>query len=641
MSQGRSREQARDIISAFERKSITVAEENGLMSQFDTSGAADVIDGVVNHYYVDQGFDAVNSEEQYGFNQLDLWNIELGARKTILPDLEFYITEWNTRKNGAVEDANNRGLQQVSMNVEIFYEMVTHGVTAANFWPVIFNYSNSGTLVFNSADSLTLAGEGFSLMSGSLVGLQPILDFRVPGELSIHGYGDEDTLVYFLSERTGNENEVILDLSEVMPLDAEYFQVSWTELWDGGSSGIDEMASPVISNTTMTEFVARDEFSDFLLTLQAWSTVRMNIQAIDPEVAGAFNKINADESGRLVEGGVADDRLSGGRGDDVLIGRAGDDVLSGGDGDDLLIGGLGKDTLIGGKGNDVFLGSLTDLDGSMILDFSHGDRIVFTDSIFDASALQFQSEEQRLGIDVDDDGNVNASLVIHGEYRFDQLKVESRENETIISHFETDNSEPFDREQVASEEIDLTPSGEGGDDMAQISAQVLDRSGNALEGTTVSFTSLSSQDYAFITDGSGIGDFTLERGIAGTLDMMRTYDPESDGKITTSDALDVLRLAVGIKPSFGNADPIDFIAADFNQDGSVTAADALAILRVAIGLESELQPEWVFFPSDTDLQGISVKNTRIETTIQIDTLEAGITEVSMIGVLLGNTMEYV
>lgn len=640
-SQGRSREQARDIIAAFEGENVTVELENGAISQLDTSGAADAIDGVVNHYYVDRGFDSVNTEEQYGFNQLDLWNIELEARDAALPDLDFYITEWNTRKNGAMEDANNRGLQQVSMTVEIFYEMVTHDVTAANFWPVIFNYSNSGTLVFNSADSLTLVGEGFALMSESLVGLRPVLDFRVAGEFALHGYGDAETLVYFLSERSGSENRMQLDLSEVMHLDAEYFQVSWTELWDGGSSGLDEMASPVISNTTVTEFVAREEFSDFLMTLQAWSTVRMDIRAIDIDADGAFGKLGTVESGRLVEGGGADDRLVGGRGDDVLRGGDGNDVLFGGDGNDLLMGGAGNDTLIGGEGEDTFLGSLGDLDGDTLMDFSQGDRIVFTDSVFDTSALRFKSDERVLEIDVDGDGNADATLVIHGAYPVDLLTAVSEGNETIIGHFETEAGAPVENVPPAPEDVDPDTSDEPAGDMVQLVGQVLDRNGHGLDGTTVTFKPFGSEEYSVLSNGSGIGEFSLERGIAGTFDAMRPYNPSTDGNITASDALNVLRLAVGVTPSWGKPDAIDFIAADFDQDGRVTAADALEILRVAIGLESASQPKWIFFSSDTDLAGIGARNTSVDTAIHVDPLEADLSEVSMTGVLLGNMQDHV
>ncbi|MEI4235418.1 hypothetical protein V8324_21570 [Roseovarius sp. D22-M7] len=609
-------------------------------THFNTSGAADAIDGVVNHYYVDRGFDTVNTEEQYGFNQLKLWNIELGVRNETLPDLDFYTTEWNTRKNGAIEDTNNRGLQQVSMNVEIFYEMVTHDVTAANFWPVIFNYSNAGTLVFNSAESLTLVGEGFSLMSESLVGLQPILDFRIAGEVSIHGYGDKETFVYFLSERSGAENQVNLDLSGVITPDAEYFEVSWTELWDGGAGGIDEMARPVISKTTVTEYVARDEFSDFLLTMQAWSTVRMDIQAIDTAAEGGFHKNATGESGRLVEGGVADDRLGGGRGDDVLRGGSGNDVLSGGAGNDLLIGGSGNDTLIGGEGQNTFLGSLSDLDGNVILDFSYGDSIVITESLFNVSALRFRSNDRRLEIDANRDGNLDASLIIQGEFSFDELKVRSEGNKTVIGHVESDHGSDSESVPPASEASGPDPVDEGAAEMVQLRAHVLDRSGNGLEGTTVSFNSSRSEEYSLITDGSGISTFSLGRDTAGTLDATRGYNPVTDGNITADDALNVLRLAVGITPTWGKADAMDFIAADIDQDGKVTATDALEILRVAVGLQSDIQPKWILFSSDADLEVISAKNTKIETAIQIDTLETSLTEVSMTGVLLGNIQEY-
>ncbi|WP_104017137.1 DUF4214 domain-containing protein [Roseovarius nitratireducens] len=368
-SQDTSRPQVREMIAAFDQDSVIVEGTDGQLIDFNLRDAANALDGVVEHYYLDGGFDAVNTEEQFGFSQLELWNIELESRDAGLPDLDFYITEWNTRKNGDIDQANNRGLQQVSMSTEILYEMVTHGVTTAHFWPAIFNYSNSGTLIFKSAESLTLAGEGFALMSESLVGLAPIMDFKVAGEFAIHGYGDADRQVFFLSERSGSENLMDLDLSAAITFDADYYRVSWTELWDGGAGGTDEMAQPIISTTQVTELMAADAFDEFLMTMQAWSVVRMDIEGVDAADADSSLLGGSGPHNRLVEGSEFDDRMRGGLGNDTILGDAGDDNLSGyegndlihgGDGNDFIKGGWGDDTLHGGDGNDTITGDWGD-----------------------------------------------------------------------------------------------------------------------------------------------------------------------------------------------------------------------------------------------------------------------------------------
>ena len=375
-SQGTSRPQVREIIAAFGRESIPVQDATGQITDLKLKDAANAIDGVVEHYYLDGGFDAVNTEEQFGFSQMDLWNIALEARDGALADLDYYITEWNTRKNGDIDVANNRGLQQVSMGVEIFYEMVTHDVTAAHFWPVIFNYSNSGTLVFQSAESLTLAGEGFALMSESLVGLTPDMDFRVAGEVAIHGFGDNDRLVYFLSERSGSENRMELDLSAALTLDADYYRVSWTELWDGGAGGIDEMALPVMSTTEVTGLMTAEDFEAFLVTMQAWSVLRLDIEGVDAADADGLPADGSAPHARLVDGSDADDRMRGGLGDDTIRGLSGDDNMNGYEGNDVVFGEAGNDFVKGGWGNDTLRGG----DSNDTLTGEWGADVIFGDA---------------------------------------------------------------------------------------------------------------------------------------------------------------------------------------------------------------------------------------------------------------------
>jgi len=63
-----------------------------------------------------------------------------------------------------------------------------------------------------------------------------------------------------------------------------------------------------------------------------------------------------DDSGKVIDGTPAADRLSGGTKDDVLKGYAGNDRLFGNGGNDKLVGGSGDDTLKGGTGKDTLLG---------------------------------------------------------------------------------------------------------------------------------------------------------------------------------------------------------------------------------------------------------------------------------------------
>ena len=344
-SQDQSRPQVHEMIAAFDQDSVTVEETDGQLVDFNLRDAANALDGVVEHYYLDGGFDAVNTGEQFGFNQLELWDVALETRDAALPDLDFYITEWNTRKNGDIEQANNRGLQQVSMATEILYEMVTHNVTAAHFWPAIFNYSNSGTLIFKSAESLTLAGEGFALMSESLPGLTPVLDFSVAGDFAVHGYGNTDRQVLLFSERSGAENRLELDLSAAITLEADYYRVSWTELWDGGAGGTDQMAEPVISTTELSGLMTADAFEEFLLTLQSWSVLRLDIEGVDAAEAGAV--LSGPSSGpELVESDANTIKKSPAHTGTVRDGTDGDDLFRiDNENDTILNAGEGLDTV--------------------------------------------------------------------------------------------------------------------------------------------------------------------------------------------------------------------------------------------------------------------------------------------------------
>ncbi|NYS26827.1 hypothetical protein HUK65_17850 [Rhodobacteraceae bacterium 2376] len=198
---------------------------------------------------------------------------------------------------------------------------------------------------------------------------------------------------------------------------------------------------------------------------------------------------------------------------------------------------------------------------------------------------------------------------------------------------------------TATETIEVTVEGTGvrtldPDATVLLQGFLSDRANQAIEGAEVVFTSAGGDARGASSDASGNFGLILGRGLSGHLDATRDYDPVTDGRLSASDALDVLRLAVGLAPSWGMSRPMDFIAADIDQDGRVTAADALDVLRAAVRLESVHQPRWIFLDAEADLSDIDRTNTGVETGVRIDPLVSGLTEFNMIGILLGNMQEY-
>lgn len=85
---------------------------------------------------------------------------------------------------------------------------------------------------------------------------------------------------------------------------------------------------------------------------------------------------------------------------------------------------------------------------------------------------------------------------------------------------------------------------------------------------------------------------------------------------------------------------MDFIAADLDGNGQVGASDALDILRAAVGLSATNAPRWVFLDPDADLSEVSRTATMVETGFHSDSLAGEITDLNLIGILVGNVQEY-
>jgi Ca2+-binding RTX toxin-like protein len=98
---------------------------------------------------------------------------------------------------------------------------------------------------------------------------------------------------------------------------------------------------------------------------------------------GGWDKLSGGQGNDVVSGGDGNDRLWGSDGNDRLLGNRGNDRLYGGTGNDGLAGGFGNDVLTGDAGSDRFV---FDRGGGrdVVTDFARreGDRIVLDDAMW-------------------------------------------------------------------------------------------------------------------------------------------------------------------------------------------------------------------------------------------------------------------
>jgi hypothetical protein len=85
----------------------------------------------------------------------------------------------------------------------------------------------------------------------------------------------------------------------------------------------------------------------------------------------------------------------------------------------------------------------------------------------------------------------------------------------------------------------------------------------------------------------------------------------------------------------GTQTAFDFMSADFNQDGKVSSQDALSILKYSVGLTTPEQAKWVFVNTNGDYSGVRELNTSYTEGASIADLSAD-TTVSLTGILIGD-----
>ena len=166
-----------------------------------------------------------------------------------------------------------------------------------------------------------------------------------------------------------------------------------------------------------------------------------------------------------------------------------------------------------------------------------------------------------------------------------------------------------------------------------VTTSVVTRDGSKIaDADVVMSDGTNSSSYKSAADGSVSGSLTS--GSASTVTGSLAYS-SSTKAISSQDALDALKLSVGMTTAAGTKTAFDFISADFNQDGKVSSQDALAILKYSVGLTTTEQAKWVFVDTNGDYSGVSKSNTSYTEGVSIAELSAD-TTVSLTGILIGD-----
>lgn len=298
-------------------------------------------------------------------------------------------------------------------------------------------------------------------------------------------------------------------------------------------------------------------------------------------------------------------------------------VATGGAGHDLLIASSGNTVLTGGAGADIFALRLQDAPVE-ITDFQVGiDRLDLSDWPMLRSVDQLVIVTTPEGARVTyREFSVEIASDHGGELTADEIfpdGLQGPDRMFFLSDTQDGGTTPED---------DVPDPAEPAPDTPENGPRILDHEGNGVSGATITLT--QPVGAPIVTQSDVDGRFSLPPAAEGALSLTR-FHTAADPAITAADALNILRLAVGLDDW---AAPLDFVAADIDRNGRVTASDALEVLRIAVGLTPKAAPEWVFLDSAADLGAINARDVVYDTKIHLDGSDA--TDLTFTAILLGN-----
>jgi len=271
--------------------------------------------------------------------------------------------------------------------------------------------------------------------------------------------------------------------------------------------------------------------------------------------------------------------------------------LYGSDGDDTIVGGAGNNIIFSGRGNDILTGGT-------------GADVFVIDSVSGANRVT--------------DFNIAEDSFVFVDYVGDPIEV------SLVSTKIVGNDLLYSLHDGANLLFeDIKP--------AEFIAKIkVDTAFRSETNVSVSEVSLLRSDETSVMYFSDEGAVSFEKEFGSTISLSAYYGYDADSRsITSQDALDALRLAVGLHTSAGTKLAFDYVSADINEDGKVTSSDALEILKFSVGLPAEHHAKWVFLDRNADYSEIGKDNTNYSNLVTLEDISAD-TSINFIGVLIGD-----
>ncbi len=371
--------------------SLTAADlalrNKAVIAEFNAQELA-AVTSVDSHFYYNEGanvgkpnyhtYSNIANTIGYSLSIMNAWNGATGR------NLDSMFSEWNVNLN----DADNYGIQQIPVLLEMFSAMVAGGVDEMDFWSTMYH----PTSLSNFRAELQPAGVLFQLMTTDLIGMKVADAPMVSGNYDIHTFTGGGKTEIFISSLIDNAMALKLDLSAYLDnyslSSARLMQVDLTKA-DGNFKSLTGLApweepdAPVkLTPQNIASFLdsgflstALGAHETLVLVFEAALTMKGSVRADTLSGDASDNRIDALASSDLVMGMSGNDSLYGGTGNDTVLGGDGQDRIWGGAGRDSLDGGAGNDTLEGKAAADVIHGGAGDdyLAGGDAVDLLYGD----------------------------------------------------------------------------------------------------------------------------------------------------------------------------------------------------------------------------------------------------------------------------
>ncbi len=534
------------------------------------------------------------------------------------------IATYNLKGDGTVRLAGSSTGQADSMQVIQIASssiLVTSDATSGTVGTFSINHGTGAISEVDNTDTLSTLGiatptavevvqaygQSWVVVAGAQSNSLSVMMLGSDGSLT-----PTDHVLDSLHTRFGNVQDL-----EVVEVNGHVFVVA-----GGGDDGI-----TLFTMTPDGQLVHQDSFEDTLQSglqnVEAFSVAHvgdeLQILVASQQDAG-LTQLSVDVSNLgVVRDGFG--TVNGTSQNDILSGSILETTLNGGAGDDILIAGTGATTMTGGAGADIFVAQYGS-DPITITDFQVGvDRL----DVFDYPLLR--TPEQLTFT------STATGAVI--EYLNETIEVNSNTGSplSLVQVFGAGLRGP---DHIPVDFGDFGGLDPGSSDGIQGDITIDSTSTNAgLSDAEIRFSIDGGGTVSVRADDDGVFDLGLPSGtFTGELDIVKGYSTASRD-ITALDALQVLRIAVGLDPTWGPATAENLIAADINRDGAVNALDAIAVLQVAVGQSSSHQAEWVFIDADADLSAVTRTNVSYETGTDIVVVD-NVLAADMTSILLGN-----